>query len=294
MIDLERGGSINGVVDALNQILDVAFPDFRLEGGTLVDSRSWPHLRFRRRRVLPRHGDDRARPRAGHGEEGHDARSGEGRPADARLRPAVRVDVRGVDHRHVRRGRVQEPQRQETVEAGGAATGCSRCSACRLRCRARGQGRQGGPGGSAKDAAPVDLTGYWVSVVTEDWRYRMVTPARGDHPSVPLNAAGNALANSWDPAKDEAGRRALQGVRRAGVMRAPGRLHVTWQDDATLKIETEAGTQTRLLRFGQAGAPPSDAPSAQGQSAAQWEFAGGARGGRGARRALRQAPGWAI
>jgi cyclase len=36
MIDLERGGSINGVVDALNRILDVAFPDFRLEGGTLV------------------------------------------------------------------------------------------------------------------------------------------------------------------------------------------------------------------------------------------------------------------
>jgi len=35
-IDLERGGGINGVVEALNRILDVAFPDFRLEGGTLV------------------------------------------------------------------------------------------------------------------------------------------------------------------------------------------------------------------------------------------------------------------
>jgi hypothetical protein len=57
----------------------------------------------------------------------------------------------------------------------------------------RGQGRQGGAApGPAKDAAPVDLTGTWVTVVTEDWRYRMVTPARGDHPSVPLNAAGNA------------------------------------------------------------------------------------------------------
>jgi glyoxylase-like metal-dependent hydrolase (beta-lactamase superfamily II) len=36
LIDVERGGSINGVVDALNRILDIAFPDFRLEGGTLV------------------------------------------------------------------------------------------------------------------------------------------------------------------------------------------------------------------------------------------------------------------
>ena len=134
---------------------------------------------------------------------------------------------------------------------------------------------------SARDAAPVDLTGYWVSIVTEDWRYRMVTPAKGDHPSVPLNAAGNALANSWDPAKDEAGGEICKAYGPPGVMRVPGRLHVTWQDDATLKIETEAGTQTRLLRFSQGGAPPSDAPSVQGQSAAQWELAGGARGGRG-------------
>jgi hypothetical protein len=147
----------------------------------------------------------------------------------------------------------------------------------------RGQGRQGGPAASAKDAAPVDLTGYWVSVVTEDWRYRMVTPARGDHPSVPLNTAGNALANNWDPAKDEAAGETCKAYGAAGVMRAPGRLHITWQDDSTLKIETEAGTQTRLLRFGPA-TPQAEAPTAQGASAAQWEFAGGARGGRGAAR----------
>src|SRR5262249_4125672 len=90
--------------------------------------------------------------------------------------------------------------------------------------------------------APVDLTGYWVTIVTEDWRYRMVTPARGDHPSVPLNAAGNAAANSWDPAKDEASGEQCRAYGAAGVMRAPGRIHITWGDDATLKIDTEAGT----------------------------------------------------
>jgi len=36
IIDVERGGTINGVVDALNKILDIAFPEFRLEGGTLI------------------------------------------------------------------------------------------------------------------------------------------------------------------------------------------------------------------------------------------------------------------
>jgi len=145
------------------------------------------------------------------------------------------------------------------------------------------------PAGPARAAAPVDLTGYWVSVVTEDWRYRMVTPARGDHPSVPLNAAGNALANSWDPAKDEAAGDNCKAYGAAGVMRAPGRLHITWQDDMTLRIETEAGTQTRLLRFdvpaSQADpAAPSTPSTGQGISAAQWEFAGGGRGGRGGAR----------
>ena len=143
----------------------------------------------------------------------------------------------------------------------------------------RGQGRQAGAAGPARDTAPVDVTGKWISVVTEDWRYRMVTPARGDHPSVPLNAAGNALANSWDPAKDEAAGETCKAYGAAGVMRAPGRLRITWQDDTTLKIETEAGTQTRLLRFGPPG-PQTDAPTLQGSSSAQWEFAGGARSGR--------------
>ncbi len=36
VIDVERGGGVNGVVAGLNQILDIAFPDFRLEGGTLI------------------------------------------------------------------------------------------------------------------------------------------------------------------------------------------------------------------------------------------------------------------
>jgi hypothetical protein len=129
-------------------------------------------------------------------------------------------------------------------------------------------------------AAPVDLTGYWITVVTEDWRYRMVTPARGDHPSVPLNGAGNMLANTWDPAKDEAAGERCRAYGAAGVMRLPGRIHITWHDDATLKIETEEGTQTRLLRFGAQAADA--AGSWQGESAAQWEPAGGGRAGRGA------------
>jgi len=55
---------------------------------------------------------------------------------------------------------------------------------------------------SAKEAAPEDITGYWVSLVTEDWRWRMLNPAKGDITSVPLNREGRKAAEAWDPARD--------------------------------------------------------------------------------------------
>jgi hypothetical protein len=136
----------------------------------------------------------------------------------------------------------------------------------------RGQGR-GGPAPTAKAAAPVDLTGYWVSVVTEDWRFRMVTPPKGDYQSVPINAEGRRVADTWDPSKDGA----CEAYGAAGLMRMPGRLHITWEDDNTLKIETDAGQQTRLLHFG--GSPPSGAQrTLQGYSVAEWGRGGGPGG----------------
>lgn len=143
---------------------------------------------------------------------------------------------------------------------------------------ASAQGRGGGPPGgrgaqppaSPRAAAPVDLTGYWVSVVTEDWRWRMVTPARGDFAGVPLNAAGRKVGSAWDPARDEADGNQCKAYGAAAIMRVPTRLHITWQDDTTLKIDTDAGTQTRLLHFG--GTPPQGGtPTWQGYSTAQWE-----------------------
>jgi hypothetical protein len=121
---------------------------------------------------------------------------------------------------------------------------------------------------SAKAAAPFDITGYWVSIVTEDWRFRMITPGKGDYPGVPLNDAGKKIADAWDPAKDEAAGEQCRAYGAAGLMRIPTRLHITWQDDNTLKIETDAGTQTRLLHF---TGTPSGNPSWQGYSAANWE-----------------------
>ena len=145
---------------------------------------------------------------------------------------------------------------------------------------AQGRGGRGGPPRSAKESAPFDLTGYWVAVVTEDWRFRMVTPPKGDFPGVPLNPAGRTVANAWDPAKDEAAGNQCKGYGGAALMRVPSRFHITWQDDNTLKVEADAGTQTRLLHFGAAKAPAGPA-SVQGYSAAEWAPALGGRGGRG-------------
>jgi len=143
--------------------------------------------------------------------------------------------------------------------------------------QAPGRGGPPVPAKSPRDAAPVDLTGYWVSVVTEDWRWRMVTPIRGDFASVPLNPEGRRVGLSWDPSKDEAAGEACRGYGAPAIMRVPGRLHITWQDDRTMKIEADSGMQTRLLHFLAAGAsqaskpPTNPKPSWQGYSVAQWE-----------------------
>jgi hypothetical protein len=130
------------------------------------------------------------------------------------------------------------------------------------------QAGAGAPPKSPRAAAPTDLTGYWVSVITEDWRWRMVTPPKGDTSSLPLNKAGLSAAKSWDPAKDAA--EPCRPYGAAGVMRLPVRLHITWQDETTLKIDIDNGQQTRLLRFDRASKPPAE-PQWQGHSLAEWE-----------------------
>jgi len=129
-----------------------------------------------------------------------------------------------------------------------------------------------GPPKPPKAAAPIDLTGYWVSIVSEDWRFRMVVPPKGDYPDFTLTQEGKKIADAWDPAKDEAEKDHCKAYGAPNIMRVPGRFHITWADDYTLKIETDAGTQTRLLRFAAPGkAVPAGAPSRQGTSVAQWE-----------------------
>ena len=137
--------------------------------------------------------------------------------------------------------------------------------------------RGAGPAAAAtpRQGAPIELTGYWVSVIIEDWKYRMVTPNKGEFGALPLNAEGLRIGKTWDPARDEAAGEQCRAYGAAAIMRVPGRLHTTWQDDNTLRIETDAGTQTRLLRFGAASATPSPGePTWQGHSVAEWNTAG--------------------
>jgi hypothetical protein len=153
---------------------------------------------------------------------------------------------------------------------------------------------------TARASAPIDLTGSWVSIIHEDWRYRMVTPPKGDYRRVPITLEALTIVNAWDPAADEAAGNACKSYGAGAIMRVPGRLRITWQDDNTLRVETDAGTQTRLFQFAPSAAPsaalsaassatPSAAfpastvtPSWQGTSSARWERPGGRGGGPGA------------
>lgn len=130
-------------------------------------------------------------------------------------------------------------------------------------------GAQNAPPATARAAAAFDMTGYWVSEVTEKWRYRMLVPDKGDYQYVPLNPEGREIAEAWDPARDQATGEACRSYGAAGLLQVPGRLHITWQDDDTLRLDTDSGTQTRLFRFG-GSPPPNEEPSWQGYSVALW------------------------
>jgi len=169
--------------------------------------------------------------------------------------------------------------------------------------------------------APIDLTGYWTSVVTEDWHVRMLMPSKGDfgsgvagtienpgvgfvgagpNPSaqgnIPYNTTGAQVAMKWDPAKDEAEGNACKAYGAAGIMRLPTHLRITWQEENTLKVEADYGTQTRLFHFGPPASegrldysnatffpsralafqPPAGVePSGQGYSIASWTIVSG-------------------
>ena len=131
--------------------------------------------------------------------------------------------------------------------------------------------QRGGPPGpppTPRAAAPVDLTGQWVAVVNEDWRYRMTVPPKGDYGGVPLNPNGRRTADAFDPARDDASGEQCRAYGVAGLMRMPTRVRISWADEQTLKIESDAGTQTRTLVFGPARGQGGDW---QGVSVASWD-----------------------
>lgn len=132
------------------------------------------------------------------------------------------------------------------------------------------------PPPTPRQAAPYDLAGQWVAIVSDDWRWRMITPPPKDYASVPLNAAGREAADTWDREADSRNGNECRPYGVGGIMRVPGRVRFSWQGDDTIKVETDAGTQTRLLHFG--AFQQSATPNWQGDSVASWEMVGATRG----------------
>ena len=129
---------------------------------------------------------------------------------------------------------------------------------------------------SARAAAPIDLTGQWVAVISEDWRWRMITPPKGDIVSIPLNLEGQHVAEAWDPARDEAAGEQCKAYGAPGLMRGPIRMRISWLDDNTLKFETDYGMQSRQVRFDNSQAQPGPR-SWQGVTTGEW-IVGAGRG----------------
>ena len=106
-----------------------------------------------------------------------------------------------------------------------------------------------------------------MSVVTEDWKIGWSRRGKASD-ALTLNAEGGSRGRLGS-GQDEAAGEQCKAYGAANIMRLPGRLHITWQDANTLRIDTDAGTQTRLFHF--AASRPRE-PSLQGLSVAQWEL----------------------
>jgi len=122
---------------------------------------------------------------------------------------------------------------------------------------------------SPQMAAPVDLTGTWISVVTEDWRWRMIVPAKGDFASLPLTEEGRRVANTWDPEVDKAKGDECKAYGPGGIMRMPARVKISWEDNNSIRLETDHGRQVRMFHFD--SSELNAAGTLQGNSKASWD-----------------------
>src|SRR6185503_8021548 len=153
-----------------------------------------PRARLRQARSarVPRRDHDRARSRARPDRPRHDARPSPGSESDARLSQPVRDGFGTVDDRDVRRGRLQRARREGRQAMSRPRTTIVVAAGVIALGLVAGVGAQpprptpAAPPPVPRAAAPIDLTGYWVSIVTQDWRWRMVTPRKGDYDGVPL------------------------------------------------------------------------------------------------------------
>ncbi len=127
----------------------------------------------------------------------------------------------------------------------------------------------GGPPASTT-GVPINLErleGQWVSIVTEDWLWRMRVPDRGDFTSLPLNERGREVGMTWD--ESMIGSCLAYGA--AGVMRQPTRIRLAWEGENRLALETDNGAQTRHFYFNQRR-PTDLGRSLQGFSIAEWQY----------------------
>ena len=267
VIDIANGGSINGEIDALNKLIDLTIaptPFIYKDVGTYVVP---GHGRLCEQMEVVEYRDMVVVMR----DRIADLIAKKKTLAEIKAaRPGLPYETRygaktgQLDDRHVHRGGATRASRQVAAMKTEPLIALATPAAALRRAGAARPWRRpaGGAAGTPRAAAPVDITGYWVSVVTEDWRYRMVMPAKGDYQGVPLTPAARKIADSWDPAKEAASGEPCKAYGAPAILRVPGRLHITWQDDQTLKLETDAGQQTRLFHFGAWKSPGRSADAA--------------------------------
>ena len=119
-------------------------------------------------------------------------------------------------------------------------------------------------------AAEADLSGFWGPRVHEDHKYRWEGPEHGEYDGLPLTAEAYAIADAWDPMEYYRPENQCSPMGITMILRIPGNVHISYEDENTLRIDSEIFGMTRRVYLD--ARPREDGPLTWGgHSLGEWE-----------------------
>jgi hypothetical protein len=123
---------------------------------------------------------------------------------------------------------------------------------------------------SAGSQTRHDLAGYWLSGATQGWRHLTVVPVKVEYQGIPMNPVTGDLAGFWNATADGAAAQSCKAYGSGLILWTSGFSQSRWVYSNALRVESDAGRQTRPLRLQPTANEVTARLSRQGPMSATW------------------------